>query len=68
MSKGLPSDDARKVVDRLVESYTRKSGSCLHPDPQVTEEVKLGLARNMDEVGKLLCPCRFYPDKREEAA
>jgi len=24
------------------------------------------LARHADELGKPLCPCRFYPDKNEE--
>ena len=27
----------------------------------------LGLAANVDEVKAPLCPCRFYPDKAEEA-
>jgi ferredoxin-thioredoxin reductase catalytic chain len=32
----------------------------------VAEGVVLGLAANLDELGRPLCPCRFYPDKREE--
>ena len=28
--------------------------------------VVLGLAQNVDEIGRPLCPCRFYPDKKEE--
>jgi ferredoxin-thioredoxin reductase catalytic chain len=32
----------------------------------VTEAVLLGLARNRAEVGRPLCPCRFYADKQEE--
>ncbi len=26
-----------------------------------------GLAANLDQIGRPLCPCRFYPDKKEEA-
>jgi ferredoxin-thioredoxin reductase catalytic chain len=61
-----PSEASRKRVDKLVESYTRKSGTVTHPDPEVTDVVKLGLAHHIDTVGKPLCPCRFYPDKEEE--
>jgi ferredoxin-thioredoxin reductase catalytic chain len=61
-----PSDGSMKRVDKLVESYTRKSGTVTHPDPEVTHAVKLGLAHHIDTVGKPLCPCRFYPDKEEE--
>jgi ferredoxin-thioredoxin reductase catalytic chain len=61
-----PSDASLKRVDKLVESYTRKSGTVTHPDPEVTKAVKDGLAHHIDTVGKPLCPCRFYPDKQEE--
>jgi ferredoxin-thioredoxin reductase catalytic chain len=66
MMSDSPSDASKKRVDKLVESYTRKSGTCTHPDPEVTQAVKDGLAHNIDTVGKPLCPCRFYPDKQAE--
>ena len=50
----------------FVEKFCEKSGSYVHPDPEVTEAVVLGLAQNIDEIGRPLCPCRFYPDKKEE--
>ncbi|EAU55167.1 ferredoxin-thioredoxin reductase catalytic domain-containing protein [Mariprofundus ferrooxydans] len=62
----LPSEKSLDAVDRLVASYTLKSGTCTHPGPTVTESVKLGLAEHKDKLNKLLCPCRFYPDKGEE--
>lgn len=37
-----------------------------HPDPQVTEGVVPGLAANMEQVGRPLCPCNFCPDKQAE--
>ena len=61
-----PSEEGMERVERLVESFTKKSGTCTHPQQDVTEAVKLGLAKHVDELNKPLCPCRFYPDKKEE--
>ena len=62
----MPSEKSLNSVNKLVDKFTEKSGTYLHPDKEVTEVVKLGLAKNMDDLGKPLCPCRFYPDKKEE--
>ena len=43
-----------------------KTGTSPHPDKEVTEAVVSGLAHNIDEVGRPLCPCNFYPDKKAE--
>ena len=51
----------------FAEHYAGKTGTAFHPDPEVTEAVLRGLARHRAELGRPLCPCRFYPDKREEA-
>ena len=51
-----------------VEKYCEKSGTSVHPDPDVTEAVVLGLAAHIDELGRPLCPCNFYPDKAAELA
>jgi ferredoxin-thioredoxin reductase catalytic chain len=32
----------------------------------VTDTVIQGLAQHVGELGRPLCPCRFYPDKKEE--
>ncbi len=61
-----PSSESLCKVDRLIAGYTKKSGTVTHPGPEVTESVRLGLARHIDELGKALCPCRFYPDKQAE--
>ena len=61
-----PSDKAMQRMRRLVENFTNKSGTYTSPVEGVTESVILGLAQNVDEVGRPLCPCRFYPDKNEE--
>lgn len=62
----IPSEKSLEMVQRLIDAYTKKTGTTTHPDPEVTEAVKLGLARHKDELKKPLCPCRFYPDKQEE--
>lgn len=54
-------------IHNLVRIYTAKSGTTTHPDPAVTEAIVEGLARNLDTLGRPLCPCRFYPDPVEEA-
>ena len=61
-----PSEKAMQRMRRLVENFTEKSGTYTSPVEGVTESVILGLAQNVDEVGRPLCPCRFYPDKAEE--
>jgi ferredoxin-thioredoxin reductase catalytic chain len=61
-----PSDKAIGRMRQFVQKYCEKSGTLPHPDSEVTEAVVLGLARNVDDLGRPLCPCRFYPDKKEE--
>ncbi len=61
-----PSDKAMQRMRNFIEKYCEKSGTTTHPDAGVTEAVVLGLAQNVDTIGRPLCPCRFYPDKNEE--
>ena len=61
------SEEALQRIRKFVEKYCAKSGTTTHPDKEVTEAVVLGLAHHIDTLGKPLCPCRFYPDKKEEA-
>lgn len=61
-----PSEKSLTKVHKLVENLTKKSGTFTHPDPTITEAVVLGLAKHIDDLGKPLCPCRFYPDKQAE--
>lgn len=66
MAEKRPSDESLSRMRKLVEVYCKKSGTTTHPEKEVTELVVLGLASHLDELGKPLCPCRFYPDKKEE--
>jgi ferredoxin-thioredoxin reductase catalytic chain len=61
-----PSEKSRQRMEKFVANYCEKSGTSTHPDPEVTEVVVKGLAHHVDTLGRPLCPCRFYPDKREE--
>ncbi len=61
-----PSEKSIKRMRIYVEKYMQKTGTSGHPEPEVTESVVLGLANNIDEVGRPLCPCNFYPDKKAE--
>jgi ferredoxin-thioredoxin reductase catalytic chain len=51
---------------RFVEAYCKKTGTTTHPVEGVADTVIKGLARHVDELGRPLCPCRFYPDKQAE--
>jgi ferredoxin-thioredoxin reductase catalytic chain len=62
-----PTTEGVERMRRFADHYAAKTGTALHPDTEVTELVLLGLARNRVELGRPLCPCRFYADKRKEA-
>ena len=61
-----PSEKSLKRMRTYVQKYWEKTGTSPHPDKEVTEAVVMGLAANIDEVGRPLCPCNFYPDKKAE--
>jgi ferredoxin-thioredoxin reductase catalytic chain len=65
----MPNQPSEKSLQRMrtyVQKYLEKTGTSPHPEPEVTEAVILGLAANIDDVGRPLCPCNFYPDKKAE--
>jgi ferredoxin-thioredoxin reductase catalytic chain len=61
-----PSPEDIEKIRRFAERYAEKTGTTFHPDPGVTDAVVRGLARHRAELGRPLCPCRFYPDKAAE--
>lgn len=63
-----PSEQSTRRISLYVTKYWEKTGTCPHPDREVTQSVIEGLAENMDELGRPLCPCNFYPDKKKEVA
>jgi len=75
MTLEQPSDEDRAQASeaninkmrRFAEKFAEKSGSYLHPQPEITEFLVIGLAKHIEEVGRPLCPCNFYENKAEEA-
>ena len=61
-----PSDKSLKRMQVYTKKYWEKTGTSPHPDAEVTNSVITGLALNIDELGRPLCPCNFYPDKQAE--
>jgi len=61
-----PSERSLTRMWKFAKGFIKKSGSFFHPEPTVTESVVKGLALHVDELGKPLCPCNFYPDKQAE--
>ena len=62
-----PRKESLEKMWKFVRGFAEKSGTTFHPTPAVTEAVVKGLAANVDELGKPLCPCNFYPDPAAEA-
>jgi ferredoxin-thioredoxin reductase catalytic subunit len=44
-------------VRRFVDTYVRRGPYVLYPSREVVEEVILGLAENLEQHGKMYCPC-----------
>jgi ferredoxin-thioredoxin reductase catalytic chain len=61
-----PKHQSLVRIRKFVAAYCQKSGLTTGPDAETTEAVVTGLSANLEQLGKPLCPCRFYPDKRAE--
>ncbi len=66
MSEKMPSEKSMQRMRKYCDKYWEKTGTSPHPTEDVKESVIKGLAANVDELGRPLCPCNFYPDKKEE--
>ena len=74
MSMGGPTDEDRASVspenlakmEKFVANFAEKSGSFLHPQREITDFLVIGLAKNIEEVDRPLCPCMFFEDKQAE--
>ncbi len=66
MSEEKTEDRVLEKIRKYAEKYREATGTSFSPMPQVTEAVLLGLAHNMRELRRPLCPCNFYADKKEE--
>ena len=71
MAEPEPSAPTARSLSRMrtyVRKYWAKTGTSPHPNTEVTDAVVMGLALHLDELGRPLCPCNFYPDKAAEVA
>ena len=57
---------ATKKIEAYTDCYHRRTGTQLNSVPGVKEAVIGGLAHNLAELNRPLCPCNFYPDKVAE--
>jgi ferredoxin-thioredoxin reductase catalytic chain len=64
MAEQKTLDKMQKFVDRFRE----KTGTFGYPDANITEVLVEGLAGNVEEVGRPMSPCQFYPEGEAEAA
>ena len=62
----MSEDKYLAKMRRYSEKFREATGTKFSTMPEVTEAVLMGLAHNMRELGRPLCPCNFYPDKKEE--
>lgn len=61
-----PSEKSLQRMRVYVDKYLQKTGTLRHPQAEVTDAVVNGLAANIDQLGRPLCPCKFFPDKKAE--
>lgn len=62
------ASDSLEVIRKFAETYAQRTGTYFCSDPGVTAVVLAGLAKNKDELGGALCPCRHYEDKQAEVS
>ena len=53
-------------MEKYAKNYAERSGTVVNPNKEASQSVISGLASHIQELGKPLCPCNFYPDKKEE--
>jgi ferredoxin-thioredoxin reductase catalytic chain len=61
-----PSDKMLEAMRNFSETYAKNTSTYFCADLGVTAVVIKGLARNKEELGAPLCPCRHYEDKEAE--
>ncbi len=55
-----------EAMRKFSETYAKRTDTFFCADPSITMVVIEGLAKNKDELGAPLCPCRYYEDKEAE--
>ncbi len=60
------SDKTLEAMRQFSQTYAQRTGTYFCTEPSVTAVVIEGLAKNKEELGSPLCPCRHYEDKEAE--
>ncbi len=58
--------ELKEKMEKFAETFAQRSGTVVNPNKEAAEAVINGLAAHLQELGRPLCPCNFYPDKQEE--
>jgi ferredoxin-thioredoxin reductase catalytic chain len=61
-----PNDKTLEAMRHFSETYAKNTNTYFCVDLSVTAVVIKGLAKNKEELGSPLCPCRHYEDKEAE--
>ena len=61
-----PSDKSLEAMRHFSETYAKNTDTYFCVDLSVTAVVIKGLAKNKEDLGSPLCPCRHYEDKEAE--
>jgi ferredoxin-thioredoxin reductase catalytic chain len=61
-----PSDKMLEAMRHFSETYAKNTDTYFCVDLSVTAVVIKGLAKNKEDLGSPLCPCRHYEDKEAE--
>lgn len=59
-------DKILEAMKNFSEQYAKRTNTYFCSEPSVTAVVIEGLAKNKEELGAPLCPCRHYEDKEAE--
>ncbi len=62
------SEKTLEAMRQFSQTYAQRTGTYFCAEPSVTAVVIEGLAKNKEELGSPLCPCRHYEDKEAEVA
>jgi len=58
-----------KIIESMrqfSENYAKTTNTFFCADLEVTQSVIMGLAKNKQDFGAPLCPCRYYDNKEDE--
>lgn len=68
MARRLIASSSVARVRKFVDAYVKKGPYVLYPAPEVVENVIEGLARNLEEHGRMYCPCADVEASKQRGA